>query len=167
MTPEQFNYVYRAQLRELTRFLARRVHESEVEDLAAELFAIAWDKRSSIPEGLELPWLYKTARYLISNHRRKTANRARIFALLSPPEAAPSAESLAIADMGLGSAWEKLSSNERELISLWSFEGLDAKEIATVLEISPNASAIRLSRAKEKLRNLLQDENFDSGKTLS
>lgn len=167
MTPEHFNAVYRAQLKELTRFLARRVHESEVEDLAAELFAIAWDKRDSIPEGLELPWLYKTARYLIANHRRKTANRSRIFALITPPEAAPSAESLALADLGLGSAWEKLTKNERELISLWSFEGLDAKEIATVLEISPNASAIRLSRAKEKLRNLLADENSEAEKTLS
>jgi RNA polymerase sigma-70 factor (ECF subfamily) len=72
-----------------------------------------------------------------------------------------------MADMGLGSAWEKLSGSERELISLWSFEGLDAKEIATVLEISPNASAIRLSRAKEKLRNLLEDENSDAARTLS
>lgn len=167
MTPEQFNSVYRAQLTEITRFLARRVHDSDVEDLAADLFAIAWDKRSSIPEGLELPWLYKTARYLIANHRRKATNRSRILSLLTPPEAAPSAESVAIADLGLGAAWEKLTGPERELISLWSFEGLDAKEIATVLEISPNASAIRLSRAKEKLRNLLTDENLHKEATLS
>jgi RNA polymerase sigma-70 factor (ECF subfamily) len=138
-----------------------------VEDLAADLFEIAWTKRDSIPQGLELPWLYKTARYLIANHRRKTQNRARIFSMLSAPEAAPSAESIALADVGLGSAWEKLSSADRELISLWSLEGLDAKEIAVVMEISPNAAAIRLTRAKEKLRVLLANENSETEKTLS
>jgi RNA polymerase sigma-70 factor (ECF subfamily) len=87
--------------------------------------------------------------------------------MLSAPEAAPSAESIALADVGLGSAWEKLSSADRELISLWSLEGLDAKEISVVMEISPNAAAIRLTRAKEKLRVLLANENSETEKTLS
>jgi RNA polymerase sigma-70 factor (ECF subfamily) len=167
MTPEQFNTIYRSQLGEISRFLARRVAPHEVEDLAADLFEIAWSKRASIPEGLELPWLYKTARYLIANHRRKAQNRSRIFNMLAAPEAAPSAESIALADMGLGSAWEKLSVGDQELMALWALEGLDAKEIAVVMEISANASAIRLSRAKEKLKNLLAEENFETEKTLS
>ncbi len=167
MTPEQFNDVYRAQLPEISRFLARRLAADEVDDLAADLFEIAWSKRSSIPEGLELPWLYKTARYLIANHRRKLQNRARIFSLLAAPEAAPSAESLALADLGLGSAWEKLPANDRELLALWSLDGLEAREIAVVMEISPHAVAIRLTRAKEKLRNLLRDENSETETTLS
>lgn len=167
MTPEQFNTIYRAQLAEISRFLARRVAPHEVEDLAADLFEIAWAKRDSIPQDLELPWLYKTARYLIANHRRKIQNRARIFNMLAAPVSAPSAESIALADVGLGAAWEKLSPVDRELMALWSLEGLDAKEIALVLEISPNAAAIRLTRAKEKLRNLLLDENSDTEATLS
>lgn len=167
MTPEHFNSIYRSQLGELSRFLARRVSPHEVEDLAADLFEIAWNKRGSIPAGLELPWLYKTARYLIANLRRKTQNRARIFSLLATPEAAPSAESIALADLGLGSAWDKLSGPERELMALWALEGLDHKEIAVVMEISPNAAAIRLTRAKEKLKNLLAEENLESEETLT
>lgn len=167
MTPEQFNHVYRSQLTEISRFLARRVAPHEVEDLASDLFEIAWSKRDSIPKDLELPWLYKTARYLIANHRRKSQNRARIFSLLSAPESAPSAESIALADAGLGAAWAKLSPADRELMALWSLDGLEAKEIALVLEITPNAAAIRLTRAKEKLRSLLADENSESEATLS
>lgn len=167
MTPEQFNTIYRAQLAEISRFLARRVAPHEVEDLAADLFEIAWAKRDSIPQDIELPWLYKTARYLIANHRRKIQNRSRIFNMLAAPVSAPSAESIALADVGLGAAWEKLSPGDRELMALWSLEGLDAKEIALVLEISPNAAAIRLTRAKEKLRNLLLDENSETEATLS
>lgn len=167
MTPEQFNAVYRSQLGEISRFLARRVAPDEVDDLAADLFEIAWQKRSAIPEGLELPWLYKTARYLIANHRRKIQNRARIFNLLSAPEAAPSAESIALADIQLGSAWEKLSAFDRELLALWALEGLEVKEIALVLELSSNATGIRITRAKEKLRILLEQENSDDLATLS
>lgn len=167
MTPEQFNTIYRSQIAEISRFLARRVAPADVEDLAGDLFEIAWSKRASIPEGLELAWLYKTARYLIANHRRKIQNRSRIFNMLSAPEAAPSAESIALADLGLGSAWERLSSADQELMALWALEGLTAKEISVVMEISENASAIRLSRAKEKLRNLLANENYETEKTLS
>ena len=166
MTPEHFNTLFRAQLPEISRFLARRVDQSEVEDLAADLFAIAWTKRYSIPEGYELPWLYKTARYLISNHRKKASNRARLDGLLQRPESAPSAESIALADSALGSAWEKLGVFERELISLWAYEGLSNKEISIALEISENAAAIRLTRAKQKLKNLLDAENFDPDGTV-
>lgn len=161
MSPEQFNEVYRSALPEISRFLARRVDREQVEDLAADLFEIAWSKRSSIPKDLELAWLYKTARYLISNHRRKMQNRSRILGLLAEPSSAPSAESIAIADLGLASAWGKLTVSEQELLSLWAYEGLSAKEIAVVLEISENAGAIRLSRAKEKLKTLLESENFE------
>jgi RNA polymerase sigma-70 factor (ECF subfamily) len=167
MNNQEFTDIFRQLLPKVSRYLAYRVNANDVEDLASKIFEIAWQKRQSCPEGKELPWLYKTARYLIANHRRKTQNRARIFSMLSAPEAAPSAESIALADVGLGSAWEKLSSADRELISLWSLEGLDAKEIAVVMEISPNAAAIRLTRAKEKLRVLLAHENSETEKTLS
>ena len=160
MTPEHFNTVFRAHMPEISRFLARRVESSDAEDLASALFAIAWSKRGAIPEGYELPWLYKTARYLIANHRKKLSNRSRIELLIARPEAAPSAESIALADSALGEAWGKLQGVERELISLWAYEGLSNKEIAVVLEISENAAAIRLTRAKQKLKNLLAAENF-------
>ncbi len=159
MTPEQFNALFRAHMPEVSRFLARRVELEVAEELAAELFSIAWGKRGSIPQGYELPWLYKTARYLIANHRKKVNNRARIELLMARPEAAPSAESIALADTGLSSAWEKLQVLERELISLWAYEGLSNKEIGLALEISENAAAIRLTRAKQKLKTLLATEN--------
>ncbi len=166
MTPEQFNALFRAHMPEVSRFLARRVELEEAEELAAELFSIAWGKRGSIPQGYELPWLYKTARYLISNHRKKASNRARIGQLMSRPEAAPSAESIALADTELSDAWGKLQVLERELISLWAFEGLSNKQIGLALEISENAAAIRLTRAKQKLKTLLATENNEPDGTV-
>ena len=139
MTEQEFNEVFRSQLGEISRFISRRVPEADVEDLASDLFALAWHKREQIPQGLELPWLYKSARYLISNHNRKQAGRRSIFETLREPEAAPSAESLAIADVILATAWGKLSSKESEILALWAFEGLEPKQLSVVLEKSENA----------------------------
>ena len=163
MTAEEFGALFRAHIVEISRFLARRVPESQAEDIASDLFEIAWTKRNSIPPGLELPWLYKTARYLISNHRRKESGRAAIFATLSEPVAAPSAESLALADLELSQAWSKLNEKEREALALWALDGLEPREIAVALGLSVNAVNIRLSRAKKNL--LAELENSETPTT--
>lgn len=158
MTEQEFNDIFRAHLAETSRFIARRTKAEDVEDLAADLFALAWQKRASIPKGLELPWLYKSARYLISNHNRKQQGRASILAALKEPETAPSAESIALADIDLAAAWKALNAKEQEIIALWAFEGLEPKQLAIALEKSENACAIALSRAKAKLTELLDSE---------
>jgi RNA polymerase sigma-70 factor (ECF subfamily) len=158
MTEQEFNDLFRSYLSETSRFIARRTKAEDVEDLAADLFALAWQKRDSIPKGLELPWLYKSARYLISNHNRKQQGRTSILATLQEPQSAPSAESIALADLELAEAWKTLSTNEKEILSLWAFEGLEPKQLAVALEKSENACAIALSRAKSKLTQLLNSE---------
>ncbi len=151
MTAEEFNRVYRAHLTELTRFLARRLPSEAVEDIAGDLFEIAWNKRSSIRAGEELPWLYKTARYLIANHRRKQSGRVAIIERLREPVAAPSAEAVALAELAMADAWQKLPEKEREALALWALEGLEPSQIAFVLGQSENAVNVRLSRAKKNL----------------
>jgi RNA polymerase sigma-70 factor (ECF subfamily) len=159
MTEQEFNDLFRSYLSETSRFIARRTKAEDVEDLAADLFALAWQKRDSIPKGLDLPWLYKSARYLISNHNRKQQGRTSILATLQEPQSAPSAESIALADIELADAWKGLSTKEKEILSLWAFEGLEPKQLAVALEKSENACAIALSRAKSKLTQLLNSEN--------
>jgi len=83
------------------------------------------------------------------------------LASFQEPVAAPSAEAVALADLGLSEAFSALTRSERELISLWALENLTTKEISLALEISENAAGIRLSRAKAKLKTLLSDESFD------
>ena len=160
MLPEEFNSLYRSYLPKVNAYLARRLPFDEVEDIAGDLFELAWSKRDRIPEGLELPWLYKSARYLVSNRHRKQSARNAILARLAEPTAAPSAESIALADVELGEAFSKLTAKEREVIALWSLEGLSNSDLGKVLEMSENAAAIRLTRAKQKLKLLLSNENI-------
>ena len=155
MSPEEFTALYRQHLPQVSKYLARRVNPSDLEELASKIFEIAWQKRAQAPSGFELPWLYRIAGYVVANHRRSESARGSFLAALRPSESSPSAEDIAINDISLSRAWAKLSPAERQVISLSSFEGLDNPSAAKVLQISTNAFALRLSKAKSKLKGLL------------
>jgi RNA polymerase sigma factor (sigma-70 family) len=155
VSPEEFTRTYRAFLPQISKFLIRRVGASEVEDLASQTFEIAWKKRDQAPVGFELPWLYRIAGYVVANHRRSESTRSSFLLAFQGPDSAPSAEEIALSDLALSEAWSKLSAKERQVIALSSFEGLDNQSGAKVLEISTNAFALRLSKAKNRLKTLL------------
>jgi RNA polymerase sigma-70 factor (ECF subfamily) len=157
MNEKQFDEVFRAHLDSLSRYLLRRVPVDEVQNLVSDTFEVAWRKRRQCPEGSELAWLYRIAALEVGNYRRKSSNRARIFAGLAEPLDAPSAESIAIADIALSRAWVKLTVLEQRVLSLAAFEGLGPKELATAMDVSINAATIRLHRAREKLRKFLDE----------
>jgi RNA polymerase sigma-70 factor (ECF subfamily) len=155
VAPEEFTEIYRQFLPPVAKYLARRVNPSDVEDIASRIFEIAWTKRSEAPKGFELAWLYRIAGFVVANHRRSEKAKESFLSLFRPRDSAPSAEDIALSDLSLSEAWARLTPTERQVISLSSFEGLDNTESARVLEISTNAFALRLSKAKAKLRGLL------------
>jgi len=157
-TPEEtFAAVYTHYLPAVSSYLSRRVERAAVEDLAADVFAVAWRKRASVPAGFELPWLYRTASYLVANHRRRAATGSALVALLRNTDSAPSAEDIVIGDMSLAAAWRELRAKDREVLALAVFEDLPIASIAIALEISANAASIRLHRAKKSLAALLAE----------
>jgi len=158
MTPEEFTSFYRAFLPQLSGYLARRCDRSEVEELASKVFEITWRKREQAPKGFELAWLYRIAGFVVANHRRAVKSEKNFLERFRPNDFAPSPEDIAISDRDLGNAWKKLSSFEREAISLTAFEGLSNQDAAKVLEISPNAFTQRLAKARRHLKaNLSSD----------
>jgi RNA polymerase sigma-70 factor, ECF subfamily len=157
MTPKEFSETYRQFLPQISKYLVRRVEESSVEDLASQIFEIAWRKRDQAPKGFELPWLYRIAGFTVANHRRKEAAQSNLLLALRPQDSAPSAEEIALSDLSLSQAWARLTPMDRQVIALSSFEGLDNQSAAKVLEISTNAFALRLSKAKAKLKALLSE----------
>lgn len=152
---DDFASVYSAHLPAISRYLARRVEHQHVEDLAADVFALAWRKRESVTPGEELPWLYRIAANLVANHRRKEAAAKSFFASLKPADSAPAADDIVIADQSLAEAWSKLKARDREVLALAVLEDLPVGSIATSLGISANAVSIRLHRAKKSLASLL------------
>ncbi|MEN9619978.1 MAG: hypothetical protein RL499_171 [Actinomycetota bacterium] len=159
---EPFIDVYTQHLPAVSRYLARRVDRADVDDLAADVFAIAWRKRASVAAGEELPWLYRIASYQVANHRRRLAARASVMGLLAVPDSAPSAESLVTADAELARAWAALAPRDREILALVVIDDLSVSDAAVALGVSANAVSIRLHRAKKALAAALGETNSSS-----
>jgi RNA polymerase sigma-70 factor, ECF subfamily len=158
-----FREVYREYLGPVRAYLARRVSYNDVEDLAADVFAVAWKKRSTVTPGEELPWLYRIASYLVANHRRKEKHRLDVLWLFHEPDTAPGADALLERDPDLAAVWKTLNPAARELVALVVLDGIAVQDAAAVLNISPNAASIRLHRAKKHLADgvlALQNERF-------
>lgn len=66
-----FEGIFRTHAPAVHRYFVRRTHVGEVDDLTAETFVVAWRRRADVPDGAELPWLYRTAGFLLANHHRK------------------------------------------------------------------------------------------------
>ncbi|WP_168200428.1 RNA polymerase sigma factor [Protaetiibacter larvae] len=151
----EFEDVYRRHLPAVSAYLARRVHRDDVEDLAADVFAIAWRKRAHVTAGEELPWLYRIAGYQVANHRRRAARRAGALGLLSAPDSAPAADILLDADPGLADAWRRLPARHREVLALVVLDEMPVAQAAIALGVSANAVSIRLHRARKALASEL------------
>jgi len=157
---QAFHDVYRAHLGPIRAYLARRVSFGDVEDLAADVFAVAWHKRSQVSAGEELPWLYRIASFVVANYRRKEKHRADFLWLFHEPDSAPAADVFVEKDPDLATAWATLSVSQRELLALVVVDGLSISETATTLGISPNATSIRVHRAKKELAVALENERL-------
>ncbi|WP_448073899.1 RNA polymerase sigma factor [Georgenia yuyongxinii] len=143
-----FDALFRAHATQVHRYLVRRAPR-DAEDLAAEVMVIAWRRRADLPEGAELPWLYRTAAYVLANHRRKhvampTAREPSDVDDVDPAD-------LALADDAVRAALAALSPRDRRILLLHAWEGLGAEELAVVLGISRGGADAALSRARARL----------------
>jgi RNA polymerase sigma-70 factor (ECF subfamily) len=157
-TDASFERAYVQYLPAVSGYLFRRVERQHVEDLAADVFAIAWRRRASVVDGEELPWLYRIAANVVANHRRRQSSGAALLALLRPADSAPSAEDIVSADATLAAAWRQLRASDREVLALALVEDLAPAELSVALGVSVNAATIRVHRARAKLAQLLAAE---------
>jgi RNA polymerase sigma-70 factor (ECF subfamily) len=158
VTPEKFSAVFRDHQLALTRYLSRRVAIDDVEDLAANVFEIAWRKRSQVVAGEELPWLYRIAAFEVLNLRRRQNSAANFLKLQKTVETAPSPEALAILDFDLAEAWKTLSPAEAEVLALVAFEDLSIADAAKSAGITANAASLRLFKARKKIETALAEK---------
>jgi len=156
MDQDKFVATFRSHLQDISKYLTRRVEVSYVEDLASEIFEIAWRKRESCPEGFELAWLYKIAGFTVSNHRKKISRRGILLPLLDQDLAAPSAEDVALDGSVVAIAFGLLEAKDRQILSLLVFEQLSVKEISVVLGATENSTSQRIKRARERLAKHLE-----------
>jgi RNA polymerase sigma-70 factor (ECF subfamily) len=137
----------------LRRFLTRRTDPATVDDVLSETLLVCWRRFDEVPEDATIPWAYGVARHCLANADRSVRRQERVAAKVAsvdPPREAP--DPAGARDDVLHDALGRLSDDEAELLRLWAWEQLTPGEIATVLEVTPNAVSLRLLRAREKLR---------------
>jgi RNA polymerase sigma-70 factor (ECF subfamily) len=141
---------------QVATYVARRsypLNAADVEEVVGEVLEVAWRRLDDVPIGAEVAWMIGVARNLINNARRKQGRRRSAEKKLHPGRGAPSAEDEMIADDQLRRAFQALDADDRELLLLHYWDGLDAAALAVVFDVTPGAAATRLSRASARMRD--------------
>ena len=147
----------------LLRYALRRLYDhSAAEDLLAETFVVAWRRFDEIPEReQELFWLYGVAGHVLLNTLRGRQRSFRLeLRLASVRELDQDMPRYSEQDIKLlMAALERFRSEERELLHLIYWEHLSYRDVGRVLGCSEKAAGIRVSRARQHLRQLINEAN--------
>lgn len=133
------------------KYVRRRTDANDAEDLVSEVFVVACRRLSEIPDGAELPWLYRTGWNLVANHWRKH----QAVAVEQVPETADEFDdfaNLVTESAALREAWAGLGARDREVLRLVVWEGVDGAGLAAALGISVSGAGAALWRARHKLQ---------------
>jgi RNA polymerase sigma-70 factor (ECF subfamily) len=161
----EFEAVYRANIRPITAFFARRCSDpQQVADLTSQTFVEAIRSAHTFSgRGTPRAWLIAIARRVYANHVAQQALGAELMDqlggryVLAHDEVEDLAGRIDAQREGkeLMERAACLSAVEREAIELVDLIGLTPKDAARVLGVSPNALRVRLFRAHNRLRKEL------------
>ncbi|MGX7762728.1 RNA polymerase sigma factor [Streptomyces angustmyceticus] len=161
-TDDAFAEAYRAHYWAVSRFVARRLdgQAHEVEEVVAEVFSIAWRRRAELPE-TPLPWLYGVARNCLANTVRGLGRYRRLLHRLGNHEAARRDLTVQSPDAERPGSWvhealARLSPADQEVLRLTAWEELGIDELAVALGCGRSAAAMRLHRARGRLRTQIE-----------
>jgi RNA polymerase sigma factor (sigma-70 family) len=156
-----FRSLYAAHFDAVLGFALRRVDRPEdAADVAAETFLVVWRRLGHAPGEPELrPWLYGVARRVLANQRRGARRRSALGGRLREQLAVhvPDRSDEVVVRADVADAMRRLSGRDQEVLELHLWEGLEPREIADVLGVPATVVRPRLSRARARLRELLDD----------
>jgi RNA polymerase sigma-70 factor (ECF subfamily) len=157
VSPPRVDALFREHGADVLAYALRRTDAGSAEDVVAEVFLVAWRRAERVPDHEPLLWLYAVARRVLANQRRSARRREALIDVLGPlagrhvtaPEPGGSPLTVALA---------RLRPDDRELLMLTAWEGLDAAQAAVVMRCTPQAVHTRLHRARARLRTELNRE---------
>lgn len=167
----KFADLYEEHRSNLWLYCRRRVGADTADDAMGDVFLTVWRRIDDAPPaGEALPWLYRIAHLTISNHWRTFGRRRRLKEKaeamgVSPP--VPIADQIIVRDevRRVVALLDRLPAPDTEILRLAAWEHLNTTQIASVLDISPDAAKQRLSRARKRLAALYEQEKPDGAST--
>ncbi len=137
--------------------------EARAEELVQETFMKTWEY---LRQGKEVDnlkaFLYRVAGNLIIDESRKRKEASLEAVLSNSPGLEPrfdgykKIEALLVSDE-IRTVLEKLPPDTRQLITLRYIDEFEPKEIAQIMEITPNNVSVKIHRALELLREYIVD----------
>ena len=137
------------------------------EDILQEAAMHALGKLDTFRPGSSfVAWMSQYVRYLALNHRRKAQRRQRALdqdgAVLVPTPSTPDTPS--VFDANVAQALWALSEAQRTCLLLKTVVELEYGEIATLMDMPAGTAMSHVSRARAKMRQLLEPQHHDTPK---
>jgi RNA polymerase sigma-70 factor (ECF subfamily) len=171
--PDAFSALFERHFAPVHRWLHRRVGGQLAEDLAAETFTRAFDRRGRFDTARAdaAPWLFGIANNLVHDHRRSELRRLRALARTQAPAGmqedlatrAAARVDAAASGPALAAALAGLREQERDVVLLVAWAALEYDDVARALDVPVGTVRSRLHRARRALRVALNDEE-DGGR---
>jgi RNA polymerase sigma-70 factor (ECF subfamily) len=142
---------------DLLAYFSRRVWPvDEAADCLSETLLVLWRRRKDLPVEADdrRAWAFGAARRVLANFRRGAVRRLALSDRLR--ESLTTSVVPGIADDGVADAIAELRESDRELITLVLWDGFGVAEAGAVLGLRPTTARTRFSRAKARLRRLLE-----------
>jgi RNA polymerase sigma factor (sigma-70 family) len=166
--PDAFAALFDRHAAAIHRYAARRLGTEAADDLMAETFTVAFQRRDryDLAHSDAMPWLYGIATNLIRGHRRAEARRWRALARQAPALAAePEADRVAARVSAQAvrpqmlRALAGLPRRQRDVLLLYAWADLDYEAIARALGVPVGTVRSRLHRARGALREATEEGN--------
>lgn len=145
----------------------RAVGPDAADDVVAETFAVAWQRRDHLPSETDhrRAWMFVVARHKAAHVRARLTRDAGLHRRLV--EAHGGEQAVDVADVVVTSAraaevLADLSPEDREVLVLVGVDGLSPADAAAVIGCSVTAMTTRLSRARRRLESRLAEEEVVS-----
>lgn len=151
----EFGALFDAHHESIWSFVRRRVSDrAEADDLTSEVFLVAWRRRVDLPPSNEQRlWLFGVARNVLNNHRRSLHRQRRLLDRIRHHEHGKQVQidDATVGDGALSEALHRLPDDARDLLMMRAWDGLAVRDIAVLLDCTPNAVSLRLRRARAAL----------------
>ncbi|HWC49702.1 MAG TPA: sigma-70 family RNA polymerase sigma factor [Solirubrobacterales bacterium] len=166
--PAGFATIFDRHFEAVYAYLQRRVGRDLADELAAQTFLVAFDKRSGYDLGQvdARPWLLGIATNLLRRHRRDELRQLRAYArtavdpILDAYDGIESRLDASKMRPELVDALADLPPEELDPLLLYAWAELTYTEIASALNVPTGTVRSRLSRARGRVRGALDAERL-------
>jgi RNA polymerase sigma factor (sigma-70 family) len=154
--PQAFSVLFERHFDDIHRYLARRIGSDRADDLAADVFVVAFERRATFRTPADVrPWLFGIATNLLRNDSRAERRALTALADLTAAAGDSGAGVVGVQRTEVLEALAALDTDQRDVVLLFAWEGLSYEEIGSALGVPVGTVRSPLARARRRLRKQL------------